>query len=202
MIKSMLCCQGLLVKKNMQIYIFYEWEKVNWIWVWYAEGSRWIQLTKEMASMLLSGIQRTHNWESLTSHFHVLAVELDGSRESFYTVLLFLTFFLSLTCIIWYLRLLLLSSFRASLLLGFVCPLMWYYATILYFGNYYRKDPRERAGLAACAIAVSVVLKNGFTFHHAFQLSKLLLCRHVIDSVRLFHFAMLKSYTLMGVTAH
>ncbi|KAG5107202.1 hypothetical protein JHK84_044109 [Glycine max] len=40
-----------------------------------------------------------------------------------------------------------------SLLLGFVCPLMWYYATILYFGNYYHKDPRERAGLAASAIA-------------------------------------------------
>ncbi|KAK7389645.1 hypothetical protein VNO78_24862 [Psophocarpus tetragonolobus] len=40
-----------------------------------------------------------------------------------------------------------------SLLLGFVFPLMWYYATILYFGNYYRKDPRERAGLAASAIA-------------------------------------------------
>ncbi|KAL5824288.1 hypothetical protein ACOSQ3_020351 [Xanthoceras sorbifolium] len=40
-----------------------------------------------------------------------------------------------------------------SLLLGFVCPLMWYYATILYFGNYYHKDPRERSGLAASAIA-------------------------------------------------
>lgn len=41
-----------------------------------------------------------------------------------------------------------------SFLLGFVFPLMWYYSTILYFGNYYRKDPRERAGLAASAIAV------------------------------------------------
>ncbi|XP_071901321.1 uncharacterized protein [Coffea arabica] len=40
-----------------------------------------------------------------------------------------------------------------SLLLGFFCPLFWYYATILYFGNYYHKDPRERAGLAANAIA-------------------------------------------------
>ncbi|CAL5398546.1 unnamed protein product [Camellia sinensis] len=39
-----------------------------------------------------------------------------------------------------------------SFLLGFVFPLMWYYAAILYFGNYYRKDPRERAGLAASAI--------------------------------------------------
>ncbi|KAM3221309.1 hypothetical protein P3L10_020577 [Capsicum annuum] len=48
-----------------------------------------------------------------------------------------------------------------SFLLGFLCPLIWYYATILYFGNYNRKDPRERAGLAASAIAAmacSVVL--------------------------------------------
>ncbi|KAA8541673.1 hypothetical protein F0562_022825 [Nyssa sinensis] len=43
-----------------------------------------------------------------------------------------------------------------SLLLGFVFPLMWYYATILYFGNYYHKDPRERAGLAANAITVKM----------------------------------------------
>ncbi|KAB1209372.1 hypothetical protein CJ030_MR6G016525 [Morella rubra] len=41
-----------------------------------------------------------------------------------------------------------------SFLLGFVFPLMWYYATILYFGNYYRRDPRERGGLAASAIAL------------------------------------------------
>ncbi|CAN1185821.1 hypothetical protein LINPERPRIM_LOCUS38761 [Linum perenne] len=40
-----------------------------------------------------------------------------------------------------------------SFLSGFMFPVMWYYATILYFGNYYRKDPRERAGLAAAAIA-------------------------------------------------
>lgn len=48
-----------------------------------------------------------------------------------------------------------------SFLTGFLCPLMWYYATILYFGNHYRKDPRERAGLAASAIAAmgfSVIL--------------------------------------------
>ncbi|KAK4785181.1 hypothetical protein SAY86_001870 [Trapa natans] len=43
-----------------------------------------------------------------------------------------------------------------SFLLGFFCPLLWYYATILFFGNYYRKDPRERAGLAASAIAAMV----------------------------------------------
>lgn len=34
---------------------------------------------------------------------------------------------------------------------------MWYCATIFYFGNYYHKDPRERAGLAANAIAVSSI---------------------------------------------
>lgn len=45
----------------------------------------------------------------------------------------------------------------SSFLTGFLCPLMWYYATILYFGNHYRKDPRERAGLAASAIAVSTL---------------------------------------------
>ncbi|XP_047322700.1 uncharacterized protein LOC124926507 isoform X2 [Impatiens glandulifera] len=47
-----------------------------------------------------------------------------------------------------------------SFLLGFAFPIMWYYATFLYFGNY-RKDPRERAGLAASAIAamaISVIL--------------------------------------------
>ncbi|MQL76151.1 hypothetical protein Taro_008540 [Colocasia esculenta] len=42
-----------------------------------------------------------------------------------------------------------------SFLLGFAVPPMWYFSTILYFGNYYRKDPRERTGLAASAIAVS-----------------------------------------------
>lgn len=43
-----------------------------------------------------------------------------------------------------------------SFLFGFLCPPMWFYATILYFGNYYRKDPRERAGLGASAIAALV----------------------------------------------
>ncbi|KAJ0491234.1 putative 50S ribosomal protein L18Ae/60S ribosomal protein L20 and L18a [Helianthus annuus] len=48
-----------------------------------------------------------------------------------------------------------------SFLIGFGFPLMWYYATFLYLGSYYRKDPRERAGLAASAIAAmgfSVIL--------------------------------------------
>ncbi|CAA3010848.1 60S ribosomal protein L18a-like protein isoform X3 [Olea europaea var. sylvestris] len=42
------------------------------------------------------------------------------------------------------------------LLLGFVCPLLWYYATILYFGKYYHKDPRERMGLSANVIAALI----------------------------------------------
>jgi len=45
--------------------------------------------------------------------------------------------------------------FNFRFLLGFLCPPLWYYATILYLGNYYRKDPRERAGLGASAIAVT-----------------------------------------------
>ncbi|CAF2109168.1 unnamed protein product [Brassica oleracea] len=32
-------------------------------------------------------------------------------------------------------------------LLGFVFTPLWYYATFLYFGNYYHRDPRERAAL-------------------------------------------------------
>ncbi|KAI4377455.1 hypothetical protein MLD38_015076 [Melastoma candidum] len=43
-----------------------------------------------------------------------------------------------------------------SFLVGIICPPMWYYATVLYFGNFYRKDPRERAGLAASAIAAMI----------------------------------------------
>lgn len=38
-------------------------------------------------------------------------------------------------------------------LLGFAFPPLWYYATVLYFGNHL-KEPRERPGLAASAIAV------------------------------------------------
>ncbi|RWW21300.1 hypothetical protein GW17_00014553 [Ensete ventricosum] len=43
----------------------------------------------------------------------------------------------------------------SSLLLGFLCPLIWYCAAILYICKYYDKDPRERSGLAASAMAVS-----------------------------------------------
>ncbi|GMH03781.1 hypothetical protein Nepgr_005620 [Nepenthes gracilis] len=43
-----------------------------------------------------------------------------------------------------------------SFLLGFVCPLMWYYASFLHFIKYYHKDPRERTGLASCVAAASI----------------------------------------------
>ncbi|KAJ4899464.1 Ribosomal protein L18ae family [Raphanus sativus] len=54
-----------------------------------------------------------------------------------------------------------------SFLLGFVFPFLWYYSTCLYFGNNYRKDPRERAGLAASAITAmgfSLLLMVIFAF--------------------------------------
>ncbi|CAL9117404.1 unnamed protein product [Musa textilis] len=44
----------------------------------------------------------------------------------------------------------------SSLLLGFLCPLIWYCAATLYLCRYYNKDPRERIGLAASAIAALV----------------------------------------------
>ncbi|CAA6667926.1 unnamed protein product [Spirodela intermedia] len=50
----------------------------------------------------------------------------------------------------------LMGSVSAQFPAGFAIPLMWYYATILYFSNYYRRDPRERSGLAASAIAALV----------------------------------------------
>ncbi|XP_010480015.1 PREDICTED: 60S ribosomal protein L18a-like protein [Camelina sativa] len=43
-----------------------------------------------------------------------------------------------------------------SFLLGFFFPIAWYVATFLYFINYYRRDPRERSGLAASAIAALI----------------------------------------------
>uniref|UniRef100_A0A6V7QUW6 60S ribosomal protein L18a-like protein n=1 Tax=Ananas comosus var. bracteatus TaxID=296719 RepID=A0A6V7QUW6_ANACO len=49
-----------------------------------------------------------------------------------------------------------------SFLVGFLCPLFWYYATVLYLCNHYRKDPRERAGLAASAIAASICTVAAF----------------------------------------
>ena len=68
--------------------------------------------------------------------------------------------FVSISCSLSLLQLHI-STFNSFLfcnrfLLGFAFPLLWYYATMLYFGNHYRRDPRERAGLAASAIAVTI----------------------------------------------
>ncbi|KVH92978.1 hypothetical protein Ccrd_005027 [Cynara cardunculus var. scolymus] len=46
---------------------------------------------------------------------------------------------------------------------------MWYYATILYFGNYYRKDPRERTGLAAS----SDIYSSGAYYNNHYRLMML-----------------------------
>ncbi|KAJ4836839.1 hypothetical protein Tsubulata_018467 [Turnera subulata] len=60
-----------------------------------------------------------------------------------------------------------------SFLLGFLFPVTWYFAAVLYFGKYYHKDPRERSGLAACAIAVSVFYLVDYCFaacfHHIYS---------------------------------
>ncbi|KMZ72887.1 hypothetical protein ZOSMA_159G00510 [Zostera marina] len=43
-----------------------------------------------------------------------------------------------------------------SFTLGFLFPFLWYFATILYFRNYHLRNPRERQGLAASAIAALI----------------------------------------------
>ncbi|KAM7254408.1 hypothetical protein ACFE04_003788 [Oxalis oulophora] len=52
-------------------------------------------------------------------------------------------------------------------LLGFVCPLTWYYASILYFAKYYQKDPRERTGLCASVVAVSFCMYDHCDDHNS-----------------------------------
>ncbi|KAK3160552.1 hypothetical protein QOZ80_1BG0061100 [Eleusine coracana subsp. coracana] len=44
----------------------------------------------------------------------------------------------------------------SSFLLGFLFPLIWYFPAILYCCKYYNKDPRERPGLAASAVAALI----------------------------------------------
>ncbi|OEL17454.1 hypothetical protein BAE44_0021525 [Dichanthelium oligosanthes] len=39
--------------------------------------------------------------------------------------------------------------------IGFLCPIIWYVAALLYCCKYYNRDPRERPGLAASAVLVS-----------------------------------------------
>lgn len=43
-----------------------------------------------------------------------------------------------------------------TFLLGFLFPPLWYYAAFLYLRKYSRKNPRERPGLGASAIAALV----------------------------------------------
>ncbi|CAH8287343.1 unnamed protein product [Eruca vesicaria subsp. sativa] len=71
--------------------------------------------------------------ELMTNLFHALVAELDGSQLHS----------------IHYLPA---KSPFVRFLMGFVFPFLWYYAMFLYFGNYYSKEPRERAGLSASAI--------------------------------------------------
>lgn len=44
-----------------------------------------------------------------------------------------------------------------SFLAGFFFPLFWYYGAIRFFWTKHQNDPRERPGLAACAIAAFVI---------------------------------------------
>lgn len=41
-------------------------------------------------------------------------------------------------------------------LLGIIFPISWFCGTILYLTNYSKSDPRERAGLGACAAAALI----------------------------------------------
>eukprot|EP00250_Pteridium_aquilinum_P035068 c8560_g1_i1 orf=194-544(+) len=41
-------------------------------------------------------------------------------------------------------------------LLGIIFPVAWFIGTFLYLISYYKSDPRERAGLGACAAAALI----------------------------------------------
>ncbi|WVZ96786.1 hypothetical protein U9M48_042380 [Paspalum notatum var. saurae] len=56
-------------------------------------------------------------------------------------------------------------------LLGFLCPIIWYVAALLYCCKYYNRDPRERPGLAASAVLAVI-----FTAATIITLSVLLIC--------------------------
>ncbi|KAK9231716.1 hypothetical protein WN943_021955 [Citrus x changshan-huyou] len=95
--------------------------------------------------MFILETQKNLSWAFMINPFLASAVESDGFRKFTHPSSSSFFFF----CLSW-------DKPFCSFLLGFVCPLMWYYATILYFGNYYHKDPRERSGLAASAIAALI----------------------------------------------
>ncbi|BAS92565.1 Os05g0181250, partial [Oryza sativa Japonica Group] len=52
------------------------------------------------------------------------------------------------------------TYYSCSFLLGFLCPLIWYIAALLYYCKYYNRDPRERPGLAASAFLVSLFISK------------------------------------------
>lgn len=43
-------------------------------------------------------------------------------------------------------------------LLGFVIPPAWLYASFVFYSAHHERDPRERPGLAACAVAAMVTV--------------------------------------------
>lgn len=94
----------------------------------------------------------------MISLFHALVVALAGSRKCFFFLV---NHVYHIPYFSWFLNFSFLSIVNMNrglcvrFVLGFAFPPLWYYATVLYFGNYYLKDPRERPGLAASAIAVS-----------------------------------------------
>ncbi|XP_051180886.1 uncharacterized protein [Lolium perenne] len=59
-------------------------------------------------------------------------------------------------------------------LLGFMCPLIWYIAALLYCCKYYNRDPRERPGL--CASAFLAIIFTAVTIVTLFVL--LIICEH------------------------
>ncbi|KAK1693636.1 hypothetical protein QYE76_010333 [Lolium multiflorum] len=57
---------------------------------------------------------------------------------------------------------------------GFLCPLIWYIAALLYCCKYYNRDPRERPGL--CASAFLAIIFTAVTIVTLFVL--LIICEH------------------------
>ena len=118
--------------------------------------------------MLRLKMWRILNWDCLISPFRASAVELDGFREFSQLLSMCVCVFVvdEFFCARVYVDQ---RTCFCSLLLGLVCPLLWYYATFLYFRKYYQRDPRERDGLAANAVAVSVTLTMFCSIDYLFQ---------------------------------
>lgn len=118
----------------------------------------WASISKSTIKMSPAWAKLWQLWSCLNSHNAwsgpiddscrlrpVLPNDLSQSKSTHYHLYLLLLLYSQI-----------LSNFCwTSFLLVFVFPPLWYYAAFLYFRNYYLRDPRERAGLAASAIAVS-----------------------------------------------